>query len=171
MKTSCESIENMLAAFMDDELADNERQRVEAHLKTCAACRELLAELKETNELVMSAADYSDQAVDFEKMWENIQSEVNLSPSFSDRIVDLWRHFKERFKLPPAVWIPSTVGAMAVVLMIILLPMHTNNPPPLVSSVEEVSAGSGQVVMLQTAASGQPLIWYQPETTSEKEAG
>ncbi|BBO88013.1 anti-sigma factor family protein [Desulfosarcina ovata] len=170
MNMSCESIENMLAAFIDNELSENDKQRVGAHLKTCTACRELLAELKETNELIMSAADYSDQAIDFDKMWENIQAQVDFLPTFSDRLRGRWEQFKERLKLP-AVWIPSAIGAVAAVLVIIFLPMHIGKKPTLVSSVEEVNAGSGQVLMLKTAASGQPLIWYQPEKTSEKEAG
>jgi len=43
MKTTCESIELLLAEYMGGELADADRERVARHLEECPACREELA--------------------------------------------------------------------------------------------------------------------------------
>ncbi|HXH05438.1 MAG TPA: zf-HC2 domain-containing protein, partial [Vicinamibacterales bacterium] len=43
----CEAFEVRVSALVDGELDAVERARVEAHLEACAACRSLLADLRE----------------------------------------------------------------------------------------------------------------------------
>lgn len=44
--TACDNVRDQLSAYLDGELAENERREVHAHLDGCAACREELAELR-----------------------------------------------------------------------------------------------------------------------------
>jgi len=42
----CETMRNLISALIDDELAPEDRAGLEAHLADCAACREVLADLR-----------------------------------------------------------------------------------------------------------------------------
>lgn len=44
---SCQTIEELLALYLDDALTPTERQRVEQHLADCSDCRDTLAELRQ----------------------------------------------------------------------------------------------------------------------------
>ena len=46
---SCDGIELLLPSYLEDDLSTQERRDVEIHLKSCPACRSLLALLEETS--------------------------------------------------------------------------------------------------------------------------
>jgi hypothetical protein len=46
----CKHIENLLSAYLEDELNREEKQKVEEHLNICSDCAELFALLRETTE-------------------------------------------------------------------------------------------------------------------------
>ena len=46
----CRLIEEMLGGYLDGELTQQDRQRVEVHVETCERCRKTLAELEEIRE-------------------------------------------------------------------------------------------------------------------------
>jgi predicted anti-sigma-YlaC factor YlaD len=45
----CKHIEEFLSPYIENELDQESKQRVESHLETCSACRELLALMQEVN--------------------------------------------------------------------------------------------------------------------------
>jgi len=47
---SCDAFNRMASAYLDGELADDDRRRFEDHLAACDACRQELAELKRLTE-------------------------------------------------------------------------------------------------------------------------
>ncbi|MEO0077658.1 MAG: zf-HC2 domain-containing protein, partial [candidate division WOR-3 bacterium] len=56
MKNTCREVRDLLGPYLDAELAEAERLRVEEHLKACPGCREELAELKALHGLALKAA-------------------------------------------------------------------------------------------------------------------
>lgn len=50
----CESIEELLSPYLEDELNPEERRAVESHLRTCQSCAALLSSMKETKESLAS---------------------------------------------------------------------------------------------------------------------
>ena len=50
----CEKAEDYLSAYLDDMLDPQLRQEIEAHLESCAHCREVLAEYRRFDELLVS---------------------------------------------------------------------------------------------------------------------
>jgi anti-sigma factor RsiW len=52
---SCREDQSKLSAWLDSELSAAEARDVEAHVTRCAACRELVSELREVKALVVSA--------------------------------------------------------------------------------------------------------------------
>jgi anti-sigma factor RsiW len=49
---TCKEIENLLPGMVDGVLPVAEKKRIEAHMATCASCRNALADLRKTNERV-----------------------------------------------------------------------------------------------------------------------
>lgn len=48
-------IENLLSEYMDDELNDEEKQRIEKHLSTCSDCNHRLHELRSLRKQILAA--------------------------------------------------------------------------------------------------------------------
>lgn len=161
MATECEGLGYELTAYVDGELAVERRQAVEAHLKTCIKCRNEVRQLEEVTSMMKNAYSSSDEpAVDLTGVWEEIESQIEFRPS-------IWQRLKERLQ-KPMVWIPTAVAATAVASLILLLP--TSKRPQIgLSQVESLYSGTGQVMVLKTAKSGQPIIWILPG--AGKEAG
>jgi predicted anti-sigma-YlaC factor YlaD len=59
-------LEDQLSAYMDDELSDEERQQVEAHLEICESCQVLLEELLSIQSNVMHTFIMIQEPVDLE---------------------------------------------------------------------------------------------------------
>jgi len=97
--------------------------------------------------------------VDLSGVWEEIESQLDFRPS-------IWKRLKEGIGRP-VVWIPTAFAATAAVLLILLLPMPKKQMPIMVSQVESVYSQTGQVMVMQTASSGQPLIWILPKPEKE----
>jgi len=97
--------------------------------------------------------------VDLSGVWEEIEAQVNFGPS-------LWQRLKSQIERP-VIWLPTAVATAAVVLLAFVLPFHTVHPPVEMSSVESVYSRTGQVMVLQTAKTGQPVIWILPEMQKE----
>ena len=54
---TCEELEILISAYIDDELCDDERLLVEKHLKSCHACGELLADFSQIHTLYRELED------------------------------------------------------------------------------------------------------------------
>lgn len=59
-------LEDQLSAYMDDELAEEERQQVEAHLESCESCQALLDELLSIQQSVMHTFERMEAPADLE---------------------------------------------------------------------------------------------------------
>jgi len=162
MNTSCEELEHELTAFVDGELPAERRKVIEKHLTICPTCRKETDELEKTT-LFLKDVYSSDEgpAVDLSGLWEKIESQIDFRPT-------IWQRLKERFQ-KPIVWIPATVATAAIALLILFMPFSKQPVPVGLISVESVYSQTGQVMIMKTAKSGQPLIWILPG--AGKEAG
>lgn len=155
MEDKHEHLGPMLTAYLDGELPEKEHKEVEAHLKSCESCRALARELQETTDILKSAyATKAEPPVDLTGVWEEIEARVKFGPSLWQRV---WQFFER-----PIVWLPAaSVAAAAILLVLLLYPVHKQVPIQ-ISQVESVYSSSGQVMVLQTARQGNPLIWILP---------
>jgi anti-sigma factor RsiW len=165
MKLNCQGIKDQLTAFADGELDKSQSQAIQAHLDECPACAKeveahhaLKGNLKKTFSL-------PEGAVNFNGVWENIEAELDFKPPF-------WLRIRQMLARP-VVWVPSAVATAAVALLIFFITLPKETGAPMVSQVESVTvtSSSEQVWVLQTADSGQPLIWIQTSSETKKEAG
>lgn len=168
MKKGCNALVVKLNKYIDDELPASERQNIEKHLESCHECRQTLSELQLTDKMIKTAQSLPEIQVDVERSWKAFESRLNLSPTFQQQLERIWSQFKSRFK-KPIVWMPAALAAATVGLLLFLLPMQKVQVPVMISQVESVSVNSqtGQVWVMQTAMSGQPLIWITPMVENE----
>ncbi len=164
IKKSCEFCLDRLSAFMDKELPPDLEARVRDHLESCPECAQKLQELKRLNSLLGDVTACAEQPVlDIEAMIRKTRPSRVHVPGFGEKALG--------FLTRPWTWVPAAVIAAAA-LVIMLVPVQTPPGPdhgPLVSSVESVSSDS-QIIMMQTAGSGQPLIWITPQKHEETES-
>ena len=160
MKNECVKLGPRLSAFLDGEMPEEERHKIESHLATCQACRQLADELEETADIIKSTLPPGPvPEVDLSGVWEEIEAQVDFGPT-------VWQRIKGQIERP-VIWLPTAVATAAVVLLAVVLPFHSVHPPVEMSSVESVYSRTGQVMVLQTARSGQPVIWILPQMQKE----
>lgn len=160
MKKECEDLGPRLSAYLDGELPDEDREKVEKHLQACHACRLLVRELEMTGSLVKDTLFRElPPEPDLTGVWEEIETQVFPQPP-------LWQRIKSLVGRP-VVWLPAAVASAAAVALVFVLPMSREQAPMAISRVESVSSHTGQVMMLQTASTGQPLIWILPAPDKE----
>ena len=87
-------------AYYDGELAPSGRAAVEAHLKDCADCRELLADLRSVSKLVAAAPM------------------VDVTPQAMKRMQQAWWAAQDRGVLRVASWL--TAAAAAIIFAVVM---------------------------------------------------
>ncbi len=89
-----------LSEYLDDELSPEERTAVEAHLRHCAACGAVLADLKR---IVVRAQGLQDR-LPARDLWPAIAARISASPATVDRdealAIDTRRRRRWSFSLP-----------------------------------------------------------------------
>jgi anti-sigma factor RsiW len=81
MKKECEDLGPRLSAYLDGELPDEDRKKVDKHLQICHACRQLVSELEMTDSLVKDtlSCELSPEP-DLTGVWEEIEAQVFSRP-------------------------------------------------------------------------------------------
>src|SRR5512141_309889 len=107
---NCKQVQDLLAAYLDDQLTLSDRAEVEEHLKSCKACRGELDALKWARDALKATLASAGRAEDPpEKAWEDLKpSLVEYRPSF----VFLFRRRGWR--------IAATVIALAIVVALVV---------------------------------------------------
>ena len=105
---TCSEVRELLSALVDEAVSVAERRAIEAHLATCAECRQELAELRETVSLlkrlppVHAPAGFVDRVVEtaYRPSWPKV---INASRSFAPPRISRLAASRERercFKSP-----------------------------------------------------------------------
>lgn len=165
MKLDCQDIKEQLTAFADGELDTSQSQAIQAHLDKCPDCAQEIEIHHAVKGNLRKTFSLPEGVLDFDKIWKNIEAGLDCKPP-------LWQRIKQML-LRPVVWMPSAAATAAIALLIFFITQAQQMGTPMVSQVESVtvSSSSEQVWVLQTADSGQPLIWIQTSSEIKKEAG
>lgn len=160
MENECAFYGPLLNAYLDGELPEKERKEIEAHLETCQKCRQLVQELEQIGDTLKEAfADVPEPEIDLTDIWEKIEAKANFGPS-------IWQRFKDLF-IKPVIWLPATAAVAVAAALVFTISIRTMHVPLEMSRVESVYSQSGQVMVLQTAKSGRPIIWILPEVQKQ----
>lgn len=110
-----QQIIDLLSAYHDGELSTNQRAQVEAHLRTCAACREQLAQLQALSALLTA---YPVEVGAMEEFWKRLEprlpTRARTGPPATGRIRRTWRTWSF---VPPLVLLFSKATAQAVLFV------------------------------------------------------
>lgn len=139
----CRAIRKLLPASVDHQLTPDEQRNVDAHVQSCSACREELADLRATVAHLRNVEQIEPPPWLTQKIMTRIRAEAAQAPkSFWERVFGVWP-----MKVP--------LGAMATVMLAAFVVMIFRSIQP------ELVRDAVQDVPKQTA----PV----PESTPQKE--
>ena len=111
---NCRSAEPLLSAFLEDDLSQNERRTLEAHLLSCRRCSMAARELRATLEVLQSAPTV-DTSPHFEAdLLSRIRSGEGLRPT----VIEWLRGYLEPARLRPVFL--AGAGACAVWIAVLI---------------------------------------------------
>ncbi len=73
---SCDAFEPLLTGYVDGELSDEDRRRVEDHVASCPRCREALAELRGLKEELAMMTFKEPSDVELERYWASVYNRL-----------------------------------------------------------------------------------------------
>jgi anti-sigma factor RsiW len=147
--------EDLLSAYVDDELDDETRAAVETRLERSAEWRAVLVELQETR-AALRALPSVDGAPEF---WANVMAGAAPSTSDDDKVVDL---AAERQRRRTFGWKVALAGAAAAAIVIVVgvavVPGRDRVTPAVASFTDEhaTRASVGDDVISHLAPVGVP---------------
>lgn len=111
---NCRSAEPLLSAFLEDDLSQNERRDLEAHLLSCRRCSLAVRELRATLELLQAVPDVEVSPHFEADLLSRIRSGEGLRPS----LIEWIRGYLEPARLRPVFL--AGAGACAVWIAVLL---------------------------------------------------
>jgi len=141
---NCRSAEPLLSAFLEDDLSQNERRSLEAHLLACRRCSLAARELRATLELLENVP-YVETSPHFE---EDLLARIRSGEALRPTVVEWLRGLLEPARLRPLFL--AGAGACAVWIGVVLV-----NPNGIIrrENVADLTARSPQA---STQTPGQP---------------
>jgi anti-sigma factor RsiW len=165
MKDSCSALSELLEKYFDQEVTDEEKSLVDAHLVDCQACRDLLRSMEKMRDLVKAPVEEASGKEDFQWVWQKVERGLRREekPAF-------WETLQRWLQIPPLskkrVWIPA--AAMAMILLITLSLFFKKNPSyQSVSVVEYIESDTNNVMVYESEDSKVTVIWLFDETEME----
>jgi anti-sigma factor RsiW len=165
MKDSCSALSELLEKYFDQEVTDEEKSLVDAHLVDCHACRDLLRSMEKMRDLVKAPVEEASGKEDFQWVWQKVERGLRREekPAF-------WETLQRWLQIPPLskkrVWIPA--AAMAMILLITLSLFFKKNPSyQSVSVVEYIESDTNNVMVYESEDSKVTVIWLFDETEME----
>ncbi len=136
---------NELSSFLDNQLSDEERLKIEEHLKTCKSCNEELTKLKLLSEKL--------------KLWHAPGLDESFDASLRSEIVqrEIERGRIKMKKKTLAILIPS--GALAAILLILFMGQ---------AYLKQGILGRQKVAFLGSVTSSDKYLWGSGEYRSDE---
>jgi anti-sigma factor RsiW len=152
MSESCKKIELLIEPYLDDELSQSKKEKVEQHLQACENCQLALEALKLQGGLLREEIEAEAEKVDFagfeDKVFQRIRQEK--PPSFTERAGAWIREVAYYYR---AVWITSL--ATAVLLVAILVPLLSRDTTPGTEPEVQVAEADNEVIIDSMEYAGQ----------------
>jgi anti-sigma factor RsiW len=115
---NCRSVESLFSSYVEDEISQEERRHLEAHLMGCRRCSLALREVRATMSILSREMPVVQPSAHFdEEIYAKIRSGEGLRPSVREMILELLSPLRLR-PLPMA-----GAGAAAVVVAFMLSPV------------------------------------------------
>jgi anti-sigma factor RsiW len=157
---NCRSAESLFSTFVEDELSQEERRAIEAHLLGCRRCSLSVRELRETMTLVRSLPAVGMSAHFEEDVLARVRSGEALRPS----VLEWFQSFLAPLRLRPVLAASAGVCAVAVAAVVLLHGPAPVGVAPQAPSIVSGSAPAGSPVGAPSApaTSGVPASGTSP---------
>ena len=125
---SCDEIEELLTAYVDDELPADDRDRVDTHLAGCESCRQTLADLTALGEDLDMIKFKEPSDAELERYWRSVYNRMERSIgwvllSIGVIVLLCYGAFElvESFIRDPGVALAAKIGVVALLVGVIVL--------------------------------------------------
>lgn len=158
MKDSCSALSKLLGKYFDQEVTNQERSLVEAHLLDCQACRDELMAMEELRTFIKVPVEEAVKQEDFPWVWQKIEKEIRSRERSS-----LWQILRSylnlRFLIQRRVLIPAM--ATIAVLLFLTTQLVVKKTPSLSypSVVEYVESDRYHIIVYESEKANMTVIW------------
>lgn len=158
-EVSCTSRDETLSAYVDGELGQRERLRVEAHLDSCARCRQEAARFSQLAALVREAGEEEIAALPEVSLWPGIAGEVGDGRGVpGGGLLRAWRNRAPVWARP--AWVPVAIAAALVITLALPFVRSGDDLQADEAIVESVDEGD---VMVLRQGKNSIMIWVFDE--------
>jgi anti-sigma factor RsiW len=173
---NCRSAESLFSALVEDELSQEERRAIEAHLMGCRRCSLSVRELRETMSLLRSLPEAGTSAHFEEDVMARIRSGEALRPSVLEWLRDAFAPVRLR----PVMAASAGLCAVAVAVVLIqrgIAPSPVSEKAPLVAASQAPApaapapaAPSRQETLAATPSAQEPIAVAAASRTAAAQA-
>jgi anti-sigma factor RsiW len=166
-RSGCDAVGARLGAYVDGQLHEGWRMRVEAHVASCETCSAGLQRLRTLGDGVRRSLVVSLPPEDAARFWNNVERKIHEGKPVRWPGVD---RLRELFWFHPKVWWASAaVLGTTILLFTADLVLRPSIPPPaplapaeapIKTAVESVEGGpNSSVVLFSTPDQQLKIIW------------
>jgi anti-sigma factor RsiW len=166
-RSDCAAVVARLGAYVDGQLHEGRRMRLEAHMGSCETCSAELQRLRTLSEGVRRGLAVSLPREDAARFWDNVERKIRETKPVRWSSVD---RLRELFWFHPRVWWASAaVLGTTILLFTADLVLRPSIPPPtqlapadapMKTVVESVEGGpNSSVVLFSTPDQQLKIIW------------
>ncbi len=147
---TCQEIQNLLPAYLEDLLPPEEKKSIESHLASCEECHRSLEDLKRAEDLVKSLEEVEPPPFFEQRIMARVREEVGQK-----------KGFLRRFFYPLHIKIP--IQAMATILVAVLaFYIYQKNEPEMKQRtpfpIPLTESGKGQIKAETSKAPAPPVV-------------
>jgi anti-sigma factor RsiW len=157
MKHLCSSVSELLEKYVDQEVTDQEKTLVEAHLLDCSSCRDDLKSMEEISNVMKVPLEVMARQEDFDRAWLKIKREIR-----SEEKRSWWEVFRSWLGLPvlhqKRVWIPAVAAILVLIFVTVPLLLKKNPSLPVDFGVEYVESKTNNVMVYEVGPA-VTVIW------------
>jgi hypothetical protein len=157
MKHLCSSVSELLEKYVDQEVTDQEKTLVEAHLLDCSSCRDDLKSMEEISNVMKVPLEVMARQEDFDRAWLKIKREIR-----SEEKRSWWEVFRSWLGLPvlhqKRVWIPAVAAILVLIFVTVPLLLKKNPSLPVDFGVEYVESKTNNVMVYEVEPT-VTVIW------------
>jgi hypothetical protein len=157
MKHLCSSVSELLEKYVDQEVTDQEKTLVEAHLLDCSSCRDDLKSMEEISNVMKVPLEVMARQEDFDRVWLKIKREIR-----SEEKRSWWEVFRSWLGLPvlhqKRVWIPAVAAILVLIFVTVPLLLKKTPSLPVDFGVEYVESKTNNVMVYEVEPT-VTVIW------------
>lgn len=149
---ACKQIRTKLSDYIDGALPLTEKTRVEAHLADCPACREALADLEATVELLQAAPKVNAP--------DNFLEQVNAQIDALQGNAPIWERIRQFLFVPFKIKIPMQLAAATAMAVMVIMVVSSPEMKHVSEKTLKKYARTDAVEQTASRSAEQPALIY-----------